>query len=248
MARKRQRPPRGPEPLPEPLPPERRTVGQLVAETISFYRHHFFQTLPLGLSFAAVTQLTAVFGHRHTEPFGHPPPKWFHEPTSLLGGGIETVIVLGALLLTASYIAGIVLVTGAKPTSRKVLAAYGVGVLVYLPVPLLAQLFVLPAVAYLAFFGWTVPAIVVEGRGFRDSFARALQLARSDYAHAAGGLATLVLLFVVVRLMLLFFLRTGGEAGERLAVALADLVLSPMLFVGAAIVYIDLAAREQAKQ
>ena len=106
----------------------------------------------------------------------------------------------------------------------------------------------LPAVAYLAFFGWTVPAIAVEGCGFRDSFARSLRLARSDYVHAAGGLATLVLLFVVVRLMLLFFLRTGGEAGERLAVALADLVLSPMLFVGAAIVYIDLAAREQAKQ
>ena len=163
MARKGQRPPRGPEPRPEPLPPARRTVGQLVAETISFYRHHFFQTLPLGLSFAAVTQLTAVFGHRHTEPYGHPPPKWFHEPTSLLGGGIETVIVLGALLLTASYIAGVVLVTGAKPTGRAVLVAYGVGVLVYLPVPLLAQLLVLPAVAYLAFFGWTVPAIVVEG-------------------------------------------------------------------------------------
>ena len=105
----------------------------------------------------------------------------------------------------------------------------------------------LPAVAYLAFFGWTVPAIAVEGRGFRDSFARSLRLARSDYVHAAGGLATLVILFVVVRLMLLFFLRTGGEAGERLAVALADLVLSPMLFVGSAIVYIDLAAREQAK-
>ena len=125
------------------------------------------------------------------------------------------------------------------------LLAYGVGVLVYLPVPLLAQLLVLPAVAYLGFFGWTVPAILVEGYGFRDSFRRSLQLARSDYVHALGGLATLVILFVVVRLMLLFFLRTGGEAGERLAVALADFVLSPMLFVGSAILYIDLAAREK---
>ena len=192
-----------------------------------------------------MTQLTAVFGHRHTEPYGHPPPKWFHEPTSLLGGGLETVIVLGALLLTASYIAGVVLVTRVKPSGRTVLLAYGVGVLVYLPVPLLAQLLVLPAVAYLGFFGWTVPAILVEGCGFRDSFRRSLQLARADYVHALGGLATLVILFVVVRLMLLFFLRTGGEAGERLAVALADFVLSPMLFVGSAILYIDLAAREK---
>ena len=69
------------------------------------------------------------------------------------------------------------LVTGAKPTGRSVLVAYGVGVLVFLPVPLLAQLLVLPAVAYLAFFGWTVPAIVVEGRGFRR-LVRALAAAR----------------------------------------------------------------------
>jgi hypothetical protein len=239
--------PRPRQPLPPPLPPERRTVGQLVAETISFYRHHFFQVLPLGLSFAAVTQLTAVFGKRHAEPYGHPPPKGFHEPSSLLGGGIELVVVLGALLLTVSYIAGIVLVTGVRPDGRTVLLGYCVGVLVYLPVPVLAQLLVLPAVLYLAAFGWTVPAILVDRTGFRDAFRRSLTLARVDYVHAAGGLATLVILFIVVRLMLLFLLRTGGEATERGAVALADLVLSPVLFVGSAIVYLDLAARVRVK-
>jgi hypothetical protein len=227
---------------------ERRTIGQLVAETISFYRHHFFHTIPLGLSFAAITQLTAVFGSRHVEPYGHPPHKGFHHATSLLGGGIEVVVVLGALLLTVSYIAGIVLVTGARPNGRQVLVAYGVGALVYLPVPVLAQLLVLPAVAYLAAFGWTVPAILVEGVGIRDSFRRSLTLARTDYVHAAGGLATLVILFVVVRLMLLFLLRTGGEATERTAVGLADLVLSPILFIGSAIVYLDLAARAEARE
>ena len=69
MARKARAPPAQPQPLPPPLPPERRTVGQLVAETIRFYQHHFFQTLPLGLSFAALTQLTVAFGHRQTEPY-----------------------------------------------------------------------------------------------------------------------------------------------------------------------------------
>ena len=44
-----------PQPLPPPLPPEERSVGQLVAETIRFYQHHFFQTLALGLSVAALT-------------------------------------------------------------------------------------------------------------------------------------------------------------------------------------------------
>ena len=66
MARKGRRQ-RGPQPpLPPPLPPESRTVGQLVAETIGFYQRHFFQVLPLGISVAALTQLTTAFGKHQT--------------------------------------------------------------------------------------------------------------------------------------------------------------------------------------
>jgi hypothetical protein len=247
MARKSRRQPSSKGPLPAPLPPESRTVGQLVAETIGFYRHHFFQTIPLGLSVAALTQLTVGFGHRPLRTHGHPPAQALHEPTSLLGGGIETTIVLGALLLTISYIAALVLVTGARPDARRLTVGFAVGVLVFLPAPLLAQLFVLPAVAYLALIGWVVPAAIVEGTGLRASFRRALQLGRADYVHAAGGLATLVIVFYVVRLMLALLLRSGGESTERAAAALSDLVLSPMLFVGSAILYVDQAARFERK-
>src|SRR6185437_4316839 len=124
-ASKRRRPPRQPQPLPPPLPPEERSVGQLVAETIRFYRHHFFQVLPLGLSVAALTQLTVAFGHRPVRPRGHPQSQAVHDPTSVLGGGIETTILVGALLLTVSYIAAIVLVTGARPDWRSLLTGYG---------------------------------------------------------------------------------------------------------------------------
>src|SRR5581483_6051424 len=136
----------------------------LVAETIAFYGRHFFQTIPLGLSFATVTQLTAQFGHRHTEPRGHPPYRGFHNPTPLVGGGVVTVILIGALLLSASYVVGIVMVTNAKPDRRTLARAYATAVLVYVPVPLLGQLLILPAVAYLGLFGWAVPAILVERR------------------------------------------------------------------------------------
>ena len=248
MARKGRREPRPQQPLPPPLPPESRTVGQLVAETIGFYRHHFFQTIPLGLSVAALTQLTVAFGHRPLETRGHPPAHSLHEPASLLGGGVEVTILLGALLLTVSYIAALVLVTGARPDARRVATGYAVGVIVFLPAPLLAQLLVLPAVAYLALIGWVVPAAVVEGAGFRRSFRRALQLGRADYVHAAGGMATLVIVFYVVRLMLALLLRSGGEIAERSAAALSDLVLSPMLFVGSAILYLDQAARAEARK
>jgi ABC-type amino acid transport system permease subunit len=243
MARKGRRPPRRQEPLPPPLPPEERSVGQLVAETIRFYQHHFFQTIPLGLSVAALTQLTVSFGDHRKEPYGHPPSRDFDTAHSILGGGVEVTILLGALLLTASYIVAIVLVTGRRPQGRAIATAYGLGVLVFLPVPLLAQLLVLPAVAYLAFFGWVVPAALIERTGIGSSFRRAAQLARVDYIHAAGGLATLVIVFYVVRLMLAFLLRSGGESTERVAALLADLVLSPMLFVGSAILYLDQAAR-----
>jgi hypothetical protein len=247
MARKGGAKPRQREPLPPPLPPEQRSVGQLVAETIRFYQHHFFQTLPLGLSVATLTQMTVTFGHRQTEPYGHPPPQDFHKAHSILGGGVETTILLGALLLTGSYIVAIVLVTGTRPQGRAIATAYVLGVIVFLPVPLLAQLLVLPAVAYLAFFGWVVPAALVERRGLGGSFRRSAGLARVDYVHAAGGLATLVIVFYVVRLMLALLLRSGGEATERVAALLADVVLSPMLFVGSAILYLDQAARVGAR-
>ena len=246
--RPRPRPQRPQQPLPPPLPPESRTVGQLVAETINFYRGHFLHVLPLGLSVAALTQLTFPFGQRHPEPRGHPPAQSFHDPASLLGGGIEVTILVGALLLTMSYIVAIILVTGSRPGARRIATSYAAGMLVFVPVPLLTQLFLLPAVAYLAFIGWVVPAGIAEGLGFRASFGRATRLARADYVHAAGGLAALVIVFYIVRLMLVLLLHSGAESTERVATALADLVLSPMLFVGSAILYLDQAARLEAKK
>ena len=45
------------EELPPPLPPETRTVGQLVAESIRFYGEHFWPVLALGLPLVAVNQI-----------------------------------------------------------------------------------------------------------------------------------------------------------------------------------------------
>src|SRR5581483_6243735 len=126
-------------------------------------------------------------------------------PKSLVGGGIETTIVLGSLLLTISYIAGVVLVTRARPDPRRLLTAYVLAVL---------GLLALPALAYLALVGWVVPAALVEGTGFRQLFRRSLRLGRADYVHALGGLATLVIVFYVIRLMLALLLRGGGEITE----------------------------------
>src|SRR3954447_10591996 len=51
MAREKRR--REPEPVPPPLPPATRTVGQLVAETIRLYGSRFWPALALGIAPAA---------------------------------------------------------------------------------------------------------------------------------------------------------------------------------------------------
>ena len=44
-------------PLPPPLPPVSRTVGQVVAQGIELYQRNFYRALLLGLPIAVVDQL-----------------------------------------------------------------------------------------------------------------------------------------------------------------------------------------------
>src|SRR5437660_821998 len=51
-------------PLPAPLPPETRTVGQLVAETIRLYGRRFWPSLALGVGPALVLVASVELGRR----------------------------------------------------------------------------------------------------------------------------------------------------------------------------------------
>ena len=254
-------------PLPPPLPPETRTVGQVIAEAIRFYRQNFWQTLPLGISVALLTQIAVVLsstvrpsqgdvygdvldlGATRDEAARIAAESVVAAPgSSELTAAGRAFVALGIpLLLTLSYVAASRLVGRVQLGRRRALVAYAIGLVAAIPVPFLGGflgiLSALPVVAWLAFVGLAVPAAVIEGTAFRASFARATQLARADYVHAVGSLAALVVVYFVTRYALLMLLRTGGEATERTASLLADLVLSPLLFVGAVLVYFDQAAR-----
>jgi hypothetical protein len=207
--------------VPEEISPADRTIGQLVADTIRFYGDRFFASLALGV-------VVAVFGQ--------------------IGIGSSrdvqgTLLVLASPLFTLGYIGACVLVVGRAPTTRALLTAFVIGTAVFLPVGILVWFFVLPALAWLAYAGFTVPVVLDEGVGFRDALRRAGRLSGVDYTHALGTLATLVLVYFLSRSALLFLLHGQADATLRTAAFLADLVLSPLIFLGAAQLYLDQKAR-----
>jgi hypothetical protein len=205
------------QPLPPPLPPETRTVGQLVAETIRFYQAHFWQVVPLGLALAVIEQVNAGFSTTAQ----------------------ALVLAAGAPLMAASYVRASQLVSR-SPWSWTALA---VGTLIFLPVPVLMLVYLLPAAGWLAFIGLAVPAATIERLRFRAALVRGRRLGTADFVHSLGGVATLAILFCLTKFVLVLLLKGQADVTVRVALFLSDVVLSPMLYVGAALLYYDQAAR-----
>ena len=208
-------------PLPPPLPPDERTVGQLVAESMRLYGKRFWASLALGLSVAVLFQF---LGSR-------PSFVWV------------LVLWAGAPFLTLSYIRAVVIASGATVTRRSLLVALVGGTIALLPAAVLLRIYVLPGIAWLAFVGQVVPVAIIEQRGLRESFARATRLARADFVHALGSLATLTIVFALTAGVLGLLLQGQADSAARVAAFVADLVISPLLFLGAALLYFDQAAR-----
>jgi hypothetical protein len=211
--------------LPPPLPPAERTVGQLLAESMRLYGDRFWHALPLGVPLAVLDQ--AVLGQ--------------DTPVRIVG------FALGAPLLAASYAYASALAARTELTVRAAAVGILTGALVLLPASLLIVWFALLAAAYLALVGLVVPVAVIEGRGPLASFRRAGDLARADYIHAVGAIAALAVVFFVARLGLVALLQAQAENTVRAAILLADVVLGPLLFLGAALLYFDQEARLSAR-
>ena len=150
---------------------------------------------------------------------------------------LVTGLVFSPVLVVASVIA-----LGHRPGTR-LRTALVAGFLVFLPFPLLVSVFVLPGLAWLALLGLAVPVAIAERLPLRDSFARAIALGRADFVHALGSLATLAITVFLTQSMLFFLLRAQGEQAARGAGFLAGVVVSPLLFLGFALLYVDQAAR-----
>ena len=185
--------------------PSTRTVGQLVAETLRLYGSRFFVALPLGLVVAVADQASL---------------------RADVAGAIA-VLLIAAPFLSAAYAAAAALAVGKRPSARTWVVAIGAGTLVFVPAAFLFPWFAIAAIVVLALFGNAVPAAVIEELGLLAAFRRSLTVARADLVHALGGLATLVLIFGLSRLAMGFLLRQTADNTLRVAIFLADTVLSP---------------------
>jgi len=209
--------------LPPPLPPETRTVGQLVAESLRLYGKRFWPSLTLGIG-PALTGIGLV-----TLPHAL---AWALVPT------------VGTLLWAAAYVRACGLALAAHQNVRTALA---IACIAFLPLGV-TRVAVVPgsdliALAFFAFFALGAPAALVEGRGFRDSLRRGIELARADYVHALGSIAALVITLFLSGLVLVFLLHGFSNQGVHVAAPVSLLVLAPVLLLGTALLYVDQAAR-----
>ena len=147
------------------------------------------------------------------------------------------------MLVSASYVGACVLVLERRPSNRRLALAWIVGWVVFVPVPFLAVAFVLPALAWLAAVGLVVPVLVVEDLQPREALRRAWQLSRADYVHVLGSLATLAIVVFLTQTVLAFVLRGAGGVAVSTAFFLANVVISPLIFIGSALLYVDQSAR-----
>jgi hypothetical protein len=212
-------------PLPPPLPPETRTVGQLVAEALKLYAARFWPSLSLGIGPALLGVAAAELG----------------DPARA-----AVVVAIGPLLLASSSAGALALI---RPTARgrHLATALAIGFVAFLPV-CISRLWIFPgiyllALAWLAWLGMGVPAALVERRDLAPAVRRATQLAKADYVHALGSLATLAITIFLTGLVLFFSLRELSDQAIRVAGLLALLVLAPVFVLGMAVLYVDQEAR-----
>jgi hypothetical protein len=212
------------EPRPEALPPESRPVGQVVAETLRLYGRRFWPSLALGLG-----------------------PTAFTLGAAALDGALAVAFVLlvGPPLLSAVLALATRLAADVDRARLPLAVIAGIPALLPLSV---SRVVVFPgiyllALAWYAFFALAVPAVLIERRGAADSIRRAVRLARADYVHALGSVATLAILVVICIFLLFVLLANVGEQALEAAALLAVFVVSPVFFLGTALLYFDQAAR-----
>ena len=207
------------QPLPPPLPPERRTIGQFVAETIRLYERRFPWSLALGIGPAAAVAGLYEVGFRPALGF---------------------VVAAWVIVCSAALVGACLLAMEQKPPRDVVIRGFAVGLIVAIPATVLT-------LVGLALVGLSVPAAIVERLPVGRALKRGFALARADLGHSLGSIATLVLVAFLTQILLFVLLNSASDQATTISGFLASLVVSPLLFLGTAILYDDQSARAAVK-
>jgi hypothetical protein len=205
-------------------------LSELLAETIRLYGHRFGAAVGLGLPVGGAFLATLVV------------------PVAL------DIVVL-AIVFTVSYAAAARLTAGDPFWEAWAQVGLRLPILLVLTVVVavpfavaVTQLFLLvPAVAWLGLTGFSIPVTMLErdpdeGNLFqRVGFAlsRALSLARVEPLHAIGIAAALVIVYIVLGIVLTSALIGFGDNGREVAVAIAQVILAPLFFLGLSVLYFE---------
>lgn len=209
-------------------------LGELLAETIRIYGERLRAALGLG----------SVVGGAY-----------------LLAGVVPALleVLVVSLAFTATYAAAARVVSGDSFVEAWAQVGVRAPVLVVLtfvvavPFALAATylLFLVLSALWLALVGFSVPVAMLEREGDRDGvFARiayaldrSLRLARVEYLHAAGVVAALIGVYLVIGLLVSVALVGFAENSRLVAIALAQVVLAPLFFLGLSVLYYEQRAR-----
>jgi hypothetical protein len=207
--------------------PAERTVGQLIADAIKLYGHRFWRGLGLGIPAAAFTTGASFFDG---------------------GAQVAWGLLVGPFALALSYVWAVEVAIPAQRTRGRALLA---GAVAFLPLAASRALvftgvyFV--ALAWFAMVGLAVPTVLVEGRGLRDALRHGVQLARADFVHAFGTVAALAVVVIVSIFSLSLAIRGFSAQSITVSAVMAVIVMSPLFFLGSALLYLDQKARLESR-
>ena len=209
-------------------------LSELLAEAVRLYGHRFAAAIGLGLPTGAAFLATLV------------------TPLAL-------DIVIVALVFTAGYAVASRLTAGDAfweawaQTGLRLPTLAVLTVVVAVPFAVaVTQLFLLvPAVAWLGLMGFSIPVAMLEqdpqARNWFErvgfTLSRSFALARVALLHAIGIAAALFLVDVVLGIVLASALVGFADNGREIAVAIAQVILAPLFFLGLSVLYFEQKAR-----
>jgi hypothetical protein len=222
-------------------PPDRPlAVGEIFAETVRLYGDRLWPALGLGAVYSGALVLTRLV----------------HPALGIFAAALLFVLAFGAatrLAIGDSFREAWAQVVVRLPVL--LVLAVVVGLPFILAVGYLLVLGLLFTAFWFGLTAFSVPAAVAErgddGRSWLQAVAYALErtilLARTEYLHATGVVAALLLVNLLFERVLSGALVGFADNTQAFAVVLAQLVLAPFVFLGLSVLYFEQRARAAAR-